>query len=67
VKETELPVFYCTAHRRKLGWMPNPGWWIHDDGGRLSGHPGDPRGCRPMWDAVSMLTVTRKDTLSWLA
>jgi len=59
-------VMYCLAHRRKVTWMPAPGWWIHaDKEGRLpldllDGHPGDPRGCASMWNAPAPITVTRR-------
>lgn len=55
-------VMWCLAHRRKVTWMPAPGWWIHDDGRPSTGHPGDPRGCSSMWAADAPITVTRKTT-----
>jgi hypothetical protein len=57
-------VMYCLAHRRKLAWLPLPGWWIHDNGHRpldfLDGSPTDPRGCRALWNAPAPITVTRR-------
>jgi hypothetical protein len=53
-------VMYCLAHRRKVTWLPLPGWWIHDDGRPSTGNGSDPRGCAPMWNAPAPLTTTRK-------
>lgn len=56
-------VMYCLAHKRKIRWLPAPGWWIHDDHGRLAGNPTDPRGCLAMWDAPAPIIITRKAEL----
>jgi hypothetical protein len=53
-------VMYCLAHRRKVTWLPLPGWWIHDDGRPSTGNPSDPRGCLGMWAAPAPITVTRR-------
>jgi hypothetical protein len=62
----------CLAHRRKVKWIPAPGWWIHDDS-----RPhytaevlyegswrklGDPRSCSGLWNAPSPLVTIRRDT-----
>jgi hypothetical protein len=56
-------VMYCLTHRRKVTWLPAPGWWIHDDGRPSSGNPTDPRGCMAMWDAPAPIIITRKAPL----
>lgn len=57
-------VMYCLAHRRKVTWLPAPGWWIHDRDrlplDLLDGSPTDPRGCMAMWSAPAPITVTRR-------
>lgn len=57
-------VMHCLAHRRKVTWLPLPGWWIHDRDrlplDLLDGNPTDPRGCMAMWGAPAPITITRK-------
>jgi hypothetical protein len=36
----------CIRHRRRLRWIPAPGWWIHDD--NLNGPS---QSCSAMWSA----------------
>jgi hypothetical protein len=40
-EESERYPSWCVAHRRRLTWMPAPGWWIHADN----------RTCSSMWNA----------------
>jgi hypothetical protein len=54
-------VMWCLAHRRKVTWIPWPGWWIHDDNLRNIGGANDPRGCVPMLDATAPITVILKE------
>ena len=50
----------CLRHRRRVCWIPAPGWWIHDDDlPHTTGNPTDPRGCSAMWDAKAPIVITR--------
>jgi kynureninase len=53
-------VMWCLAHKRKVRWIPWPGWWIHDDDLPRVGGRNDSRGCRALLNADAPITVTRK-------
>jgi hypothetical protein len=57
----------CVRHRRRVRWIPSPGWWIHDDNlphaaGYVEGNHqlSDARSCAGMWDARSPLVIIRR-------